>query len=455
MRTLVVFLLVSLSTVSAAQKPAAQPSIQGPIMSPRQLHQWAISRTVRIVAGPIVSTAPLGSGVWVSKEGYVATCWHVVEGASEIRVQAAYPGVYNLEKNIVVNATFAVYEATVVASDQNADVAILKVSPNPFATAPPVQRIVNGQPEIKLSSADLRTDLPEADDLAVLAGFPLRRPDLLTQRGTVAAVALVDEFPGEEADKGVRIILSLVSNPANSGGPVFDADGKVLGLLRGNFPSPVKDVDADRYAQYFRPKRNANGDLVPDGNGQQQPEIATMYQNSGISVVVPAYFVQIALDQAQGKAPVAKKQGSVVIQGVEVTTTPPDTAQKFASSLSPTQLKQQASTFLIKFRSFLNEQEKQQEGLFQSMRPAATKEEREADWARLGKESIAMNEAMRQRYYTSFKAEAKRLRDDFWARLPTEARDPRSVRLYDYGLDLVELQHLADDLERLSNMLPE
>jgi hypothetical protein len=273
----------------------------------------------------------------------------------------------------------------------------------------------------------------------------------------VAGVALVDDFQGAEASKGVRILLSLVSNPGNSGGPVFDSDGKVLGLLQGNFPSPVKD-EAQRQALYVRPRRDANGNFELDGNGQQQFETAPMKQNSGISVVVPARFVQNTLDQAQGRAPASQAKGSVVIHDVEVINAPPDTGPKVSSALSPRELKQQVASFLVRFRDFLSQQEERQRQLAERAvppTPSTTREEREAAWAKLGDESIALQKEMRQQYYAELKREAKRLRDDLWARLPIEARDARSVRLYDYGLDLVELRHLADDLERLSKMLPE
>jgi len=425
-------------------------------MSTPQLHQWAISSTVAVVAGPNTPTEALGSGVWVSKDGYVATCWHVVKNASDIQVKVAYPGVYDLEKNILVSASFTLYAATVAASDEKSDVAILKVSPNPFATPPLV--LTNVGPKIKLVSADLRTALPNPGDLALLAGYPLGKPDLLTQTGTVAAVALVYDFQVTEVSKGVRIILSLVSNPANSGGPVFDSDGKVLGLLEGNYPSPVKD-ESQRQALYLRPKRDANSNLVRDANGEPQFEIAPMTQNSGISVVVPARFVQSALDRAQGKAPApAQVKGSVVIKDNEVINAPPDTGPKVASSLSNVELKRQVASFLSTFRGFLGQQEERQRQLGGSMTsplPSTTREERQAAWARLGQESLALQKDMREQYYTRFKTEARRLRDDLWARLPVDTRDPQSVLFYDYGLNLISLRHIADDLERLSKMLPE
>jgi hypothetical protein len=239
-----------------------------------------------------------------------------------------------------------------------------------------------------------------------------------------------------------KTLLALYA--VHSGGPVFDSDGKVLGLLRGNFLSPV-----------LRQKLAANGSPALDPSGQLQFETTPMLQNSGISIVVPAQFVEEALDEAQGKTHPTLTGNSVVIQGVEVINAPPDTGPKVASSLSNIELKAQTASFLATLRSFLSQQEARLLQLEQGVESAAAREESEAAWARLSKESNALQQGAKQQYHAMFKAEAKRLRDDFWARLPTAARDPRSVRLYDYGLDLVELRHVADDLERLSKMLQE
>lgn len=76
-------------------------------------------------------------------------------------------------------------------------------------------------------------------------------------------------------------------------------------------------------------------------------------------------------------------------------------------------------------------------------------------WEKAAQESLPDEEQMRQEYRDNFRAEAIRVRDDFWARLPVSARDPRSTRLYTYGLDLIERRHVADDLERLSKLLPD
>jgi hypothetical protein len=187
-------------------------------------------------------------------------------------------------------------------------------------------------------------------------------------------------------------------------------------------------------------------------------EIAEMYQNSGISVVVPAQFVKSVLDQALGKPSTSQAKNHVVIRNIEVLNAPPDVGPKIASSLSVAELKRQTASFLVTFQDSLRQEEEQEQRLFESLHPtgiSTTRDEDAVALTRLGKELNELRDLVRQEYLVRFKAEAKRLRDDLWARLPIAARDPRSVRLYDYGLDLVELHHVADDLERLSKLLPD
>jgi hypothetical protein len=47
--------------------------------------------------------------------------------------------------------------------------------------------------------------------------------------------------PGTPSANGRRIMLSLVSNPGNSGGPVFDHWGQVVGFLKGNLFAPMDE----------------------------------------------------------------------------------------------------------------------------------------------------------------------------------------------------------------------
>jgi S1-C subfamily serine protease len=77
----------------------------------------------------------------------------------------------------------------------------------------------------------------------------------VVQEGMVASIA--HGLP--EFGPTLKILISIVANPGNSGGPTFDIDGKVIGILEGGLPS----------RQGLDPAQ----------------------AQSGIAVVVPAYFL--------------------------------------------------------------------------------------------------------------------------------------------------------------------
>jgi putative serine protease PepD len=79
----------------------------------------------------------VGSGVWVSDDGYVATCFHVVslDSPVSIKVMSSVDSLFDLERNSTISGDWVVREATIAGTDQMHDVVILKVSPNPFKEA--------------------------------------------------------------------------------------------------------------------------------------------------------------------------------------------------------------------------------------------------------------------------------------------------------------------------------
>jgi S1-C subfamily serine protease len=88
-------------------------------------------------------------------------------------------------------------------------------------------------------------------------------------------------------------MLSLVSNPGNSGGPVFDSNGKVIGLLEGNLLSPIRNPQTGLPLVCFSPKLTPDGTPMLDSNQNPLPEKPEWCeQNSGISFAVPARFIE-------------------------------------------------------------------------------------------------------------------------------------------------------------------
>ncbi|WGW11141.1 MarP family serine protease [Saxibacter everestensis] len=139
-----------------------------------------------------------GSG-WVMSDRRVVTNAHVVAGAEKMIVQVGGVG--------------EAYRADVVAFDAARDVAVLKVD------------------ELPAEPLTVGTEL-DTGDSAVVAGFPNDGPYTLSPsrvRETIMARGL-DIYNKETV---VREIYSLrgIVRPGNSGGPMLDASGDVVGLV--------------------------------------------------------------------------------------------------------------------------------------------------------------------------------------------------------------------------------
>jgi serine protease Do len=227
----------------------------------------AVAQTLPIVAkaerGKVVQvvvqagqTVSVGSGVWVSEDGYVATCFHVVSTASspKIVVRSSIDSLIDLEHGNIIDANWQVFDASIVVKDEKNDVAILKVVPNPFKTrlTAPI-KLGDTILTAHFEKGEVEEKLPVAGENILIGGYPLGLPYEVFQEGSVASIAVIQGVP--------KVFLSAVANHGNSGGPVFNDRGEVIGLLEGEVPG------ADR-------------------------------ERTGLEIVVPAYYVTKLLREA-------------------------------------------------------------------------------------------------------------------------------------------------------------
>lgn len=156
----------------------------------------------RLVASPVIDS---GSGVVVSPSGVILTARHVLEGADVAAV--IFPG-----QRVPV-------PAELIASDPAHDVAFLAIRP-----AAPVRDVVALPTAPPTLTSGQRVSI---------SGYPLTAVERYP-----AAVA--GEFARLNNDG--RIQLSVSVNGGNSGGPVLDADGNLLGVvsMRGD---PTQGVE--------------------------------------------------------------------------------------------------------------------------------------------------------------------------------------------------------------------
>src|SRR6516225_4036588 len=136
-----------------------------------------------------------GSGVVVGRHGEILTNSHVVEDCKSITAQLS---------------SQKPQAATIIARDQKNDLAILQTQPFPASVA--VFRL----------GAPLR-----AGDAIVVLGFPLS--GILASTANLS-VGIVSALAGL-GDDARYVQISAPVQPGNSGGPLLDTSGHVVGIV--------------------------------------------------------------------------------------------------------------------------------------------------------------------------------------------------------------------------------
>jgi len=263
-----VLLIAIVALVIQSRSTMADEKTKGGTVNLVQIAKEVRGEIVQVVVPLQNGKTIVGSGFWVDQRGYVATCWHVVRDnpTAIMTVQSAIDSLFDLKNNNMIFSNWETFPAKVIAKDEINDLALLKIDGNPFVPRKFVPiKIGDTELTAHYKQSTLKTELPEPGEKILLAGYPLGRPYPVVQEGTVASVA--HSLP--EFGPTLKILVSTVANPGNSGGPVIDSNGKVVGILEGGLPS--------------RAGRNA---------AQAQ---------SGIAVVVPAHFLLQLITTVSGQ----------------------------------------------------------------------------------------------------------------------------------------------------------
>ena len=153
-----------------------------------------------------------GSGFVLTADGYIATNCHVVSGASSVQV--------TLNDGTT-------YDATVVGSDVDYDIAVLKVDPGETMLKP----VVIG------SSAGVNVG-----ESVCTIGNPLGE---LTFSLTHGIVSCVDREINLDGTPFNMIQVDTAINPGNSGGPLFNSYGEVVGIVTAKTSSTGNGTAAE------------------------------------------------------------------------------------------------------------------------------------------------------------------------------------------------------------------
>jgi len=200
--------------VASEPTPAVAGSRTG-ALTVNQIYRRAAPGVLQVTATQVVNTPSvdpffgtpfpqtqqakaLGSGFVIDKAGHIVTNYHVVEGARSVEVSFS-----NNES----------LKARIVGVDPSTDIAVLKVDAHSRALTP-----------LPLGNSDL----VRVGDSVVAIGNPFGYDRTVTT-GIVSALQRIIQAPNDYSIDHV-IQTDAALNKGNSGGPLLDARGNVIGV---------------------------------------------------------------------------------------------------------------------------------------------------------------------------------------------------------------------------------
>ena len=205
--------LKKVSSISAGTSVSGSPMAAEGALTPSQVYAMNVNCVVAISNYAVVSggwggsasevLASTGSGFIISEDGYVITNYHVAEGANRITVTT-----YTGEE----------YEAQLVGHDELNDVALLKMD------AAGLDAVTIGSSEELIIG-----------DMVVAIGNPLGE---LTSTQTVGYVSGKDRSVSTDGAIINMLQTDAAINSGNSGGPLFNMKGEVVGITTAKYSGP-------------------------------------------------------------------------------------------------------------------------------------------------------------------------------------------------------------------------
>lgn len=143
-----------------------------------------------------------GSGFAISSDGYIATNYHVIDDAKSIKVRG-------------VNNNFnKTYKAIVVLADRNNDLAIIKIDDYKFSS-------------LNTIPYTIKSDKSRVGENIFVFGYPLRATmgdEIKLTNGIISSkTGFQDDLTSYQ--------ISAPVQPGNSGGPLFDEQGNLIGII--------------------------------------------------------------------------------------------------------------------------------------------------------------------------------------------------------------------------------
>jgi len=143
-----------------------------------------------------------GTGFGISSNGIIVTNYHVVDGVNTIKVRG-------------INSDFnKTYKAKILVSDKNNDLALIQIDDNSFTSLGTILYVI-------------KTSLAGVGENIFVLGYPLRATMGDEIKLTNGIISSRTGFQGDITSYQI----SAPVQPGNSGGPLFDSQGNLIGII--------------------------------------------------------------------------------------------------------------------------------------------------------------------------------------------------------------------------------
>ena len=233
-----------------------------------------------------------GSGVIISSDGYILTCAHVVDGAS----------------NITVTINDKDYTATLVGEDTTSDIAVIKIDANGLTPA-----TVGDSDSLKVGQN------------VMAVGNPLGELGGTVTGGMISALNRSVTIQGTNSTNTMSLIQMDASvSPGNSGGGLFNMNGELIGIV--NAKSSSSDAEGLGFAIPINDAIKVAQELLENGYVTGRPYLGISYlavtdaqtaQQLGVNSY-GVYIMEVVKDGPAEQAGLKAGDRIVSIDGTEI-----------------------------------------------------------------------------------------------------------------------------------------
>ncbi|MBE6962342.1 MAG: PDZ domain-containing protein [Ruminococcaceae bacterium] len=227
---------IQIMTHPAGETRLTITEAQGEALTPQETYARVNPAVVTVVADMVSGGSSVGTGVIFTRDGYMLTNYHVVQGGYAC---------------MVITADNAQYEALYVAGDQASDLAVLKIVGD------------------DLPAADIGDSSQlEVGDAVYAIGSPLGTE--LRGTFTNGIVSAVDREVDVDGRSMILLQTNTALNSGNSGGPLINQYGQVVGINTIKMMSDYSTVEGLGFAiPSLRVRRLVNellayGEVAPE-----------------------------------------------------------------------------------------------------------------------------------------------------------------------------------------------